>query len=239
MERGSGRTFERGVARVWERIALTCEPVLAPMFNLYMADFPLHFAIDTAAGNDLAGDYYEFGVLKGRSFTLAYRRARMRMRASNFAPMRFVAFDSFEGLPESNDPALPSQYKKGAYAAPQSVFEANCRRAGIPEDKLIVVPGWYDELAKRPQDPRLARSKIAVCYVDCDIYESAVPVLEYITPHLQIGSVLVIDDWNRHHASERFGLRRAVKEWLEGNPRIVLTQLALTKRVVFAVDFKD
>ena len=44
-----------------------------------------------------AGDYLEFGVFRGTSFINACRLAR-RYRLDK---MRFFAFDSFEGLPDS------------------------------------------------------------------------------------------------------------------------------------------
>src|SRR6478735_8737745 len=42
------------------------------------------------------GDYAEFGVYRGRTFVEAWRIGR-RHRG---LPRRFIAFDSFEGLPE-------------------------------------------------------------------------------------------------------------------------------------------
>ena len=38
------------------------------------------------------------------------------------------------------------------------------------------------------------KNKIALVTIDCDLYESAVPVFEFIDPLLQPGSVIYIDD---------------------------------------------
>jgi O-methyltransferase len=235
-----GQRRHRLLFRAGQYLARIFDFVLAPHFQQSMMDFPLFLAFDTAAGNDLEGDYYEFGVWKGRSFRLAYRRARLRLKAHQFNRMKFVAFDSFEGLPASNDPTLPAQYHSGAYSAPQALFERNILRAGLPADRLVIVKGWYDDLERTTAEiATLQNSKIAICYIDCDIYESTVPILDFILPRLQIGSLIVVDDWNRHLTSSKFGIRRAFREWQERNPKLVLTQITLTKRVLFAVDFLD
>jgi hypothetical protein len=35
-----------------------------------------------------------------------------------------------------------------------------------------------------------------ICVVDCDLYESARRVLEFVEPLLADGSILLFDDWN-------------------------------------------
>ena len=210
---------------------------MLPFLREYMQDYPIHLAIDTLSGNEICGDYYEFGVFRGRSFSLVYNRMEAALPAKYFETMRFVAFDSFAGLPETHDPAAPAHYHKGAYAAPQDKFERRMRHAGIEDSQLVVIPGFFDVSLFSPETQcRLEGSKVALCYIDCDIYESAVPILDFIAPRLQQGSLLVIDDWNRHRSSDRFGLRRAVREWLQKNPQIRLNQLFISKRVLFAVD---
>ena len=51
------------------------------------------------------------------------------------------------------------------------------------------------------------------------------PVLRFITPMLSVGSVLAFDDWRCYRNRPDFGQQRAVREWLESNPRVKLTEL--------------
>jgi hypothetical protein len=51
-----------------------------------------------------------------------------------------------------------------------------------------------------------------------------VPVLEFITPYLVNGSVLVFDDWFFYKASPERGEQKALNEWLKINPNIKLTE---------------
>jgi hypothetical protein len=58
--------------------------------------------------------------------------------------------------------------------------------------------------------------------IDCDLYESTVPVLEFITPLLQQGTILIFDDWFRFRGSRHHGERRACHGWLQRNPGVEL-----------------
>lgn len=226
--------------RVKKEFARISWPLSEMSHRQYFQDFPFLYAFEVAGGNDLPGDYYEFGVWKGRSFVKAFRQARLYFSRHNFKSMRFVAFDSFEGLPESDERFLPSGYGKGAFSATRTAFEQACRKAGVDKTRLHIVPGFYSELREDREDVRaLSGSKIAVCYIDCDVYEGARDALDFIASRLQTGSMLIIDDWNRHHAVPTAGLRRAVKEWLVRNPQIELSQIFCSKRVLFSVLVKD
>ena len=49
--------------------------------------------------------------------------------------------------------------------------------------------------------------KQIMAYVDCDIYESSVDVLNFIKPYLYTGSVLVFDDWFRNKGLSNTGVQ--------------------------------
>ncbi len=51
--------------------------------------------------------------------------------------------------------------------------------------------------------------------IDCDLYESAVYVLDFIEPLLQEGSVLYFDDWNMYRANPNKGGKKAFREFRE------------------------
>jgi hypothetical protein len=55
--------------------------------------------------------------------------------------------------------------------------------------------------------------------VDCDLYESAKVVLDFMTPLLTAGSVLVFDDWFSFRGDPAFGEQRACAEWRAENPK--------------------
>lgn len=142
--------------------------------------------------NGISGDYAEFGSHGGTTVRLAYGEIR-RWRT----PRKLWAFDSFEGLPEQR---VPKDYhpgwKKGKMATSVEDFIATCRQTGIPDDRIKVVAGFYeDTLAGKPlDDPRLP-SDIALAFVDCDLYSSTISVLEFLLPRLKNGMILAFDDY--------------------------------------------
>lgn len=201
-----------------------------------LMDWPMDFGVETAVLNNVSGDYHEFGVFEGRSFiknALAFRRL---LGAEEYNNMRFWAYDSFEGLPETTDQYAPAHFSKGAYAAPKELFIENVRKAGIDPSKVEIVRGFYDQsltddVAKKAFGDR----KIRMTYIDCDIYESCAPIFDFITNGLQVGSIIVIDDWVRHHTHPNHGMQRAFHEWQQKSPQIKMNQIALSKRALFVV----
>src|SRR5687768_4046277 len=56
----------------------------------------VHKSLEYALAKGVSGDYLEFGVFKGASLLYAQQRAdELKLGA-----MRFIGFDSFEGLPD-------------------------------------------------------------------------------------------------------------------------------------------
>lgn len=56
----------------------------------------LEIAIDIVAGNQIEGDYLEFGVYEGYSFSRVYHQLNEKRKFYNVTtPIRFIAFDSF------------------------------------------------------------------------------------------------------------------------------------------------
>ena len=136
--------------------------------------------------------------------------------------MRFHAFDSFEGLPETNNPENPIQYYPGAYQSTEELFKQRLRAGGVEMDRVTITPGWFNESLTALTAERLELTKIAIAYIDCDVYESTVDVLNFVTPHLATGSVLICDDWFRNRGIATAGVQGAVTEWLSNNSQLSL-----------------
>lgn len=158
------------------------------------------------------GDYLEFGVGRGTSLITANKISR---RMDDFAAMRFHAFDSFEGLPCTEGP-----FVKGEMAYDQQVFARFITAAGVPISRVTTSKGFFD----RSLSPELAvsldieRGRAHIVHIDCDLYRSTVPVLDFIAPLLGIGSVVIFDDWFAFDSEKepwRHGEQRAFIAWSE------------------------
>jgi hypothetical protein len=168
--------------------------------------------------NRLQGDYAEFGVYKGASFISSYNAAARL----HLPQMRFFAFDSFRGLPSPENLHNAEPFRAGAFAAPMVIFEKALKRGRVNLDRVVIIPGWFN-VALSPKikiEHRLTR--VAIAWIDCDLYESTVPVLEFLVDILEEGAILVFRDWYCYRGDRDQGEQRAVKEWLARYPDVVL-----------------
>lgn len=174
------------------------------------------FAMETRNG----GDYFEFGVGKGRSAVSAVRAEAMYQRSGSL----FHLYDSFTGLPELHGrDADFGQFKAGDFAFSEIAVRAFLEEhRAYPEDRFRFTSGAFDETLRAPAPQRAA----AIVHVDCDLYSSTRLVLPYIQPCLRPGTLMLFDDWNLYAASPAHGERAAVAEWLVANTQIRLEPFA-------------
>jgi hypothetical protein len=147
---------------------------------------------DFLSENEIRGDYHEYGCHRCRTFRMALTEARRH----NLDQMKFWAFDSFEGLPTLTTETSVSKWTQGALTTSEGAFRDLVRQHGIYVDKVHTVKGYYSDSLTTDLRQRLLEQeqKIALVTVDCDLYESAVPVFSFIEPLLQDGSVIYMDD---------------------------------------------
>jgi len=169
-----------------------------------------------------AGDYLEFGLHRGLSFLHAVRYARRYELES----MRFYGFDSFEGLPDAINEAEGKydHFHEGQYACSESEFRSILEEAKVDTSRITLVPGFYDQVLTSELKQKLSIERAAVVWIDCDLYESTVPVLEFITDCVTTGTFLAFDDWFSFGADPNAGEMRAVEEWLNRHPEINLVE---------------
>jgi hypothetical protein len=171
------------------------------------------------------GDYLEFGTFRGQSFTAFFRAAEKY----GLQDMRFFGFDSFEGLPETptcgppKPGGSPAAFAAGNYACSQDEFEDMLTKNDVDMSRVRLIPGFYSESLTESLKAELSIDVAGIVNVDCDIYESTVDVLSFITGYLRTGSLLLFDDWLAYAHPFR-GEARACHEWLEANPQIHLTE---------------
>lgn len=187
-----------------------------------------HYAVEQIAqylvGAKVEGDYLEFGVYEGAVFCQVFHWLK-----DQFPEMRFFAFDSFEGLPAPNGTdninGYSSNYHPHEFACSLSSFKKNLKKNKVDMARVELVKGWYDKTLKPNQVNRYGIRHAAFIWIDSDLYESAVPVLKFITPYLTPGTIIVFDDWHAFRNDPHRGEQRACREWLKKNPKIKLAEL--------------
>lgn len=204
--------------------------------------------------NQISGDYLEFGVWKGNSFVEMYRQItqysemffrmgggkKIKNPENSFEKIRYHAFDSFDGLPQTKNPDSPVQYFKGNYKAEENVFRERIEGSGVDMSRVTITKGWFNETLKDETAKKLDLKEVSIAYVDCDIYESTQDVLNFLTPFLKTGSVIIFDDWFRNRGISNAGVQGATLDWLENNKQVSLQHFQNfdTRTAVFIVQIE-
>jgi hypothetical protein len=167
---------------------------------------------DFLTDNRVVGDYFEFGCHRCRTFRMALTEARRH----NLSSMNFRAFDSFEGLPEPTSDTSVEIWKRGALTTTEQEFMRMVRELGHYAENVHTTKGFYAESLTPVLQKALLDSgrKAMLVNIDCDLYESAVPVFRFMNPLLQEGSVIYIDDlFAGYKGSPAKGVARAFIEY--------------------------
>lgn len=181
----------------------------------------------------VSGDYFEFGLFRGRAFLSAYE-----LKKKYGLDMHLYGFDSFEGLPAvSGKDASWGVFNSGQYKCSIDDFEGILQEFRVPQHAYTLIPGFYDKsLPDVASEGAIGSKQCALAYIDCDLYESTVPVLEFLNSYLVGGSVIIFDDWFSFAGDPYSGQIRAVREWEEENKRFRLVEYCRSgNQVVFLV----
>jgi hypothetical protein len=158
------------------------------------------------------GYYFEFGCHGGNTMRMAWKHSRFLFN------WIYVGFDSFEGLPEIEEIDRQEIWEKGKLSTSERRFIELATSTGMPRERLRTVRGFYDKTLTPALAGELGPTKATVIYIDCDLYASTVPVLEFVRPFLRVGTIIVFDDWYCFNGDPQKGEQRAWKEFLARHP---------------------
>ena len=132
------------------------------------------------------GSFVEAGCFKGggtAKFSLA----------AKIAGRKLLVLDSFEGIPEHNEPheknifGNSAFFRKGSYKGELEEVKDNVAKYGSVEN-CEFVKGWFEDTLPAIQEP------LAGIYLDVDLAASTRTCLRYLYPRLQEGGVLFSQD---------------------------------------------
>jgi O-methyltransferase len=210
----------------------------------------LDAAVMLLAVNAIEGDVAEFGVFQGRSLLHLWHAHAWaeHLIVDRVVPIlegadpsvlarRYYGFDSFEGLPEHDEvlKGQPDWMGPGAFAATEASVRKDLRRNGVPDDRMLLVPGWFEDTLTATAPPE----RIALAHIDCDLYSSTKVVLEYLAPRLVDGAIVVFDDWWLYRGRPDKGEQRAFAEFRAAHPELRFVELLKSMTVSFLVHRDD
>lgn len=147
------------------------------------------------------GDIVECGVWRG---------GMIAGIAESLSPLnkKYYLLDSFEGLPE-----VKEVDGKGAKEWQKKNIQDNCK-ADLNEAKgamelakvenFEIIKGWFSDTL-----PKSNIEKIAILRLDGDWYDSIFDCLFYLFPKLEVGGLLIVDDYHTWD-----GTSKAVHDYL-------------------------
>jgi O-methyltransferase len=174
------------------------------------------------ANRPVGSYYFEFGCHSGNTMRMAWKHSR------HLFDWTYIGFDSFEGLPEIQAKDDQEIWEKGKLATDEDDFIRIVTSAGMPKNRLKTVKGFYDQTLTKKLADDFGDKKAAAIYIDCDLYESTVPILKFIKGFLQIGTIIIFDDWYCFHGDPIRGEQRAWSEFLERNPDLRFVEFVRT-----------
>lgn len=170
------------------------------------------------------GYYMEFGIMNGETAIAAYRQLRGIVTD-------IYGFDTFTGHPAQQAvDKVHAEYSpyffEGNYKAQGREFAQTMINAAtlLPRENIHLYEGKFVDTLPAFDTGQLTDKGFPVCVmVDCDLYSSAVDVFNFLTPILQTGTWLLVDDWWCYRGDPKLGVRRCMDEWLHDNGRIGVT----------------
>lgn len=154
----------------------------------------------------LGGDILEVGVWQGGTGCLMAVKARLM----GFKSKVYLA-DTFTGVVKAGE--MDASYRGGEHADTSvDIVLKSKDTLGLSNVELLA--GIFPEETAAP----LENSQFSLCHIDVDVYASARDVLDWVWPRLQVGGVVVFDDYGTIQTP---GITRLVNERL-GTPNAVI-----------------
>lgn len=94
----------------------------------------------------------------------------------------------------------------------------------MDQSRVRIVDGFYENTLTSERKQELGIKRVAIAWIDCDLYSSTVPVLDFLSDVLVDGAVLCFDDWYCFNGRPDRGEQRACAEWLNAHPQIKLVE---------------
>ena len=190
----------------------------------------LYQSINYIYRNKVQGDLVECGVFMGGSaMMMCY--AMNEFKKINDYKKKLWLYDTYEGManPSIHDENILNQNatnelknikkkenKKDIWAySPISYVKKNIQKTNIKDENVLFVRGLVEEtlIDQKPE-------KISLLRLDTDFYESTKIELEKLYPLLEVGGILIIDDYGHWK-----GCKKAVDEYFENKQNIFFQQI--------------
>ena len=195
--------------------------------NLNDVSGALHKSWGHIFNNNLHGFYIELGVYTGNSAIKSLKNFNQmkiwfnqqktsdehwRREVINSSPLNqiinFHFLDTFEGMPANNE--NNRSFSEGNFISNLKDVQKNIEKHSLKDSNCYFYKGLFSD-CKNNVKKNIGSEKLAIANIDCDLESSTVDALNILDPHLQIGSIILFDDYNCFNANNALGQRKAFK----------------------------
>ena len=164
------------------------------------------------------GSYIEFGVFTGSSFNFAMKVNKKLNKLLGDNDCNFVGFDSFQGFGNVTQSDKHPRFKDDIFSVDEKKILKNIKK-NSGNQKYKIVKGFFDEtLKKEPQEYGIEKARVVL--IDCDLKDSTLLALNFLKNTLQIGTIIMFDDFIFYKGDELKGEYAAFEEFQKENQRI-------------------
>lgn len=166
----------------------------------------------------LEGDYHEFGVFTGSSFVFAMRVYR-RFRYLGDQNVHFYGYDSFVGFGDVTEDDKHHFYENNLFTVNRDKILRHIDRRA-KNVRYDIIEGYFEDTLKGKSCSNISARKVNIAFIDCDMKSPARDALEYIWEGLQIGSIIIFDDFFSYRGIEELGVTGAFAEFQAAHPEL-------------------
>ena len=131
--------------------------------------------------DNIQGDYIEFGIFKGKSL---YHSIKVAKKLKLYNDITFWGLDSFKGF----------LLKIIIFTHLKILsLQKKLLKSFFKNKKTKIIEGFFDQSLNNEQ--LIDIKNISFAFVDCDIYESAEEVFQYLNKRISKGGFIMIDDF--------------------------------------------
>jgi hypothetical protein len=115
-------------------------------------------------------------------------------------------------MPKNNENNII--FKKNNFKSDYSKFESDIRIFLNKKIQIKIYKGFFSNTGQDLKK-NLKNKKIAIANIDCDLYKSTYDALQIIKSYIQIGTILLFDDYNCFNGNINMGQKKAFNKYLK------------------------
>lgn len=163
------------------------------------------------------GNYYEFGVGRGRTMMRFLKALRLYCRLAEIDPYSYsiFGFDSFEGLPpkESARDDHPGWHQQQFHYSVEQISVRVGEQLDISRSTVRFIKGFFKDSLTAELAAQLSAHPPSIVTIDVDYYSSTMTVLQWLSRFMSSGCLFYFDDLWAFYGHPEMGELGAINEF--------------------------